>query len=316
MDLATFVSRVREVGQFNDSDEDITDAYIYQEAYQGLLERFTQPVIMLRNGSWLQHYSFSTTAGVSQYRIPQRSIAQGLEKVEIDLGSSGAAGRLLLNVLTNIQATDYEALNFRNSPGAFTYLGDTLTLYPVPSAAFTIHVYYYLRPSVLSGTAATKIISAVVDNGNGTYTLTATAHGLGVSGFLDIQHTTGNCEMIVPSLAFTGDANHVTVALTADQANQLIVNETAINQEDTTRYIQLPQELQNALVSYTAAVALAEKGDSEKAQIFSQKCETAIKNIVDISMPRSKGQPPVFKTRNTYLRRRVGRWGFGGWGGV
>jgi hypothetical protein len=85
--------------------------------------------------------------------------------------------------------------------------------------------------------------------------------------------------------------------------------------ENDTCYIQLPQELANALVSYVGAVVLAEKGDSEKAQIFSQKAELAIKNIVDIAMPRSKGQPSVFKTNNTYLRRRIGRWGWGGgWG--
>jgi hypothetical protein len=119
----------------------------------------------------------------------------------------------------------------------------------------------------------------------------------------------------------TGPSN-LTIQLTLDQAAIIEAaplddgaKDIYVTAPDVTGYIQLPEELCNALVSYVGAVVLAEKGDSEKAQVFSQKAELAIKNIVDIAMPRSKGQPPVFKTRNTYLRRRIGRWGWGGgWG--
>lgn len=321
MDITSFISQVRALGQFPDADEDITDSFILTQAYNGLIERYTQPVITLRNGSWLQKYSFLTSNGVSVYRIPSRSSVQGLEKLEIAVNMQQQADNpyRLLNVLTNIQSTDYQGLNRSTEPRAFTYVGDCVQLFPTPSnSGWRCNMWYYLRPSTLSTTAKSTIITNMTGpTGADTYTITATAHGLGASGYCDLQHSTGNCEVIVPQLAFTRvDANSVTVELTVDQAAQVVLNETVLNEADTTKYIQLPQELCNSLVSYVGAVCLAEKGDTEKAQVFSQKCETAIRNIVDVAIPRSKGQPSVFKTRNTYLRRRVGRWGWGGWGGM
>lgn len=316
MDLTSFIEQVRDVGQFPTNDEDITDTFILRTAYQGLLERYTQPVIMLRNGSWLHVYGFDLTGGVSQYRIPSRSCVQGLEKLEIALGQAGVSNQYrLLNVLTNIQSTDYQGLSRSQAPVAFTYVGDTVQLFPTPATTWRVQAWYYLRPSTLSLTAGT-VISNMTGPVGDVYTITATAHGLAASGFCDLQHSTGNCEVIVPDLAFTRtDANTITVSLTVNQAAQVQLNETYVNAQDTTRFIQLPQELCNSLVSYVGAVCLAEKGDTEKAQVFSQKAETAIRNIVDVAMPRSKGQPPVFKTRNTYLRRRAGNWGWGGgWG--
>lgn len=317
MDLGDFLSQVRSLGQFPDADEDITDAFILAQAYNGLLERYTQPVIVLRNGSWLHKYQFLTNGGQSQYRIPSRSSVQGLEKLEISMGATGTDNQYrLLNVLTNIQSTDYEGGTQSGHPYAFTYMQDCVNLYPTPSqSGWRVNAWYYLRPSTLSATAS-KAIAEIEPAGSGFFIITATAHGLGASGFCDIQHSTGNCEMVVPQLAFTSaGANVLTVALTTNQAAQITAGEAVVSAAGQTSYIQLPQELCNSLVSYVGAVCLAEKGDTEKAQVFSQKCETAIKNIVDVALPRSKGQPPVFKTRNTYLRRRVGRWG-GGWGGV
>jgi hypothetical protein len=318
MIISEFLSQVRDVGQFPDTDEDLTDSFILTQAYNGLLERYTQPVILLRNGSWLHKYQFTTVGYQSMYRIPSRSSVQGLEKLEIALGSASTNNQFrLLNVLTNIQSTDYEGGNTSGHPYAFTYITDCVNLYPTPSqSGWRVNAWYYLRPSTLSATASKAISVFTGPTGTDTYTITATAHGLAASGFCDLQHSTGNCEMVIPQLAFVRtDANIITVSLTANQAAQVSIGETVLNAAGTTSYIQLPQELCNSLVSYVGAVCLAEKGDTEKAQVFSQKCETAIKNIVDVAMPRSKGQPPVFKTRNTYLRRRVGRWG-GGWGGV
>lgn len=318
MNLTDFISQVRALGQFPDSDEDITDSFILTQAWNGLIERYTQPIITLRNGSWLHKYQFQTTGGVGQYRIPSRSSVQGLEKLEIALGAANSSNNqfTLLNVLTNIQSTDYEGTTRSGQPYAFTYMADTVRMYPTPSqSGWRVNAWYYLRPSQLVAAAST-VVTNIVDSGGGFYTLTATAHGLGILGYCDLQQSTGNCEMVVPQLAFTSvNVNTFVVALTVDQASQVVVGETVVSLPGVTSFIQLPQELCNSLVSYVGAVCLAEKGDTEKAQVFSQKCETAIRNIVDVALPRSKGQPPVFKTRNTYLRRRVGRWG-GGWGGV
>jgi hypothetical protein len=331
------ITNVRDLAQVPDNDEDITDEFILNQAYLGLLERFTHPVIMLRNGSWLHSYTFTTTAGVSRYRIPSRSIAQGLEKIECAMmqgqSNSNASQWYLLNVQTNIQATDYEGINYTGRPAAFTYISDSVDIYPTPSANWTLRVWYYLRPTQL--VTSDEYISdfgaqivAVNTIGTGLYRLTldsAIFNGLDNGGHLyDIQFTTGNCEWLAVDVlgSYPSLPNQLEVFLTDNEVallrqsrtNYLSSSYDAIINPATspTFVVPLPQELCNALVSYVGAVVLAEKGDSEKAQVFSQKAELAIKNLVDVQIPRSKGQPSVFKTRNSYLRRRIGRWGFGG----
>lgn len=316
MDAVTLLSRVREIGQFPDNDEDLTDTYILQEAYYALLERFTQPIITLRNGTWLRLYDFSLQAGVSMYRIPPRSIAQGLEKFEIATSSTGTNSQYrLMNVLTNIQSTDYEGNTGSEVPRCFTYVGDALRVYPTPTTSWDAHVWYYLRPGTLS-TSLGPTITAVTPTGPSTYILTLSSARVGVTS-CDIQHIDGNCEVFITDLPVSSiDTTHYSATLTPDQVSQIKAGSDLFNTPGVTNTIPLPLELSNALVSYVAAVCLALKGDADKAEVFSQKCETAIKNIVDLALPRSKGQPSEFKTRNTYLRRRVGRWGMGGWGGV
>lgn len=319
MDSSTFVTLVRDLVQVSDSDEDITEDFILQQGYLALLERFTQPTITLRNGSWLQKYDLTLQANVSLYRIPPRSISQGLEKFEIAINNPGGTQALftLMNVLTNIQSTDYEGITYNGRPIAFTYQADLIKIYPAPSTSWDAHIWYYLRPSQLVTSATTSgIITSSVANGDGTYRCTfSDASFYSSSGTCDLQLTKGNCEVFVVDAAYTKHSStQLDITLTVEQASLIVLNSTCVNINDTTKYVQLPQELANALVSYTGAVVLAEKGDTEKAQIFTQKCDTAIKNIVDIELPRSKGQPSLFKTRNTYLRRRIGRWGWGGFG--
>lgn len=320
MDTTTFVSLVRELVQVGDTDENITEDFILQQGYLALLERFTQPTITLRNGSWLQRYDLTLSPNISLYRIPPRSISQGLEKFEIAVNNPGTAATTLyalMNVLTNIQSTDYEGVHYSGRPQAFTYQADLIKVYPPPSNSWPAHIWYYLRPSQLVTTTTTSgVITAIVANGDGTYNCTfASTSFYAASGTCDLQLTKGNCEVFVVDTTYTKVSGTVLqITLTEEQASLVVLNSTCVNINDTTKYIQLPQELANALVSYTGAVILAEKGDTEKAQIFTQKCDTAIKNIVDVELPRSKGQPSLFKTRNTYLRRRLGRWGWGGWG--
>lgn len=326
------ITQVRNLAQVPDTDEDITPEFILTQAYLGLLERFTQPIVTLRNGTWLHSHTFTTTSGISRYRLPARSIVQGLEKVECAMGQGASQANssqwYLLNVQTNIQSTDYEGLAYNGRPAAFTYQADNLIIYPTPSSSWTIRVWYYLRPSQLSQIAdfEGEVIIGVTSLGGGEYDVTLGSelfNDLGGTRLFDLQYTTGNNEMLavdVPAY-YDGVPDHLNMTLTDDQAALLTAHSTSqspnydvvcMRRAEPTPAIQLPEELANALVSYVGAVVLAEKGDSEKAQVFSQKCELSIKNITDLALPRSKGQPSVFRTRHTYLRRRLYR---GGWVG-
>lgn len=326
------IKQVRNLAQVPDNDEDITDEFILTQAYLGLLERFTQPIVMLRNGTWLHSTTFETTAGVSRYRLPPRSIVQGLEKLECAMsqgaGTANSSQWYLLSVQTNIQATDYEGLAYMGRPRAFTYVGDTIEIFPTPTSSWTLRIYYYLRPVELTvsddpSNNFSGLESITYLGSNNQYRLVFEDDNLGpyatAGERLDLQFIDGNCEYVVLNAPMqNGGLNTIFTTLTPNEGDLLARGVTTSNiygfvTGNPTFAIPLPQELANALVSYVGAVVLAEKGDSEKAQVFSQKAELAIKNLVDVAMPRSKGQPLVYKTRNTYLRRRIGKGhGLGG----
>jgi hypothetical protein len=328
------ITQVRNLAQVPDTDEDITDEFILTQAYLGLLERFTHPIIMQRNGSWLHSYTFETTAGVSRYRIPHRSIVQGLEKIECAVGqgsgNSNSSGWYLLNVQTNIQATDYEGQNYMGRPRAFTYAADSVEVFPTPTANWTLRIWYYLRPCTLLTFEQSELQHSGIGSieqyfsGEDQYLLT-TSNGV-LSGYaalgisLDVQFGNGNNEYVAVNAPMLPAGPLAIIAtLTPNEAD--LMARSLANQgnslwgfgaDSSTFLIPLPQELANALVSYVGAVVLAEKGDAEKAQVFSQKAELAIRNVTDIAIPRAKGMPNFFKPHSSYLRRRIGRWGQGG----
>lgn len=310
MDTTEFLLRTRQLAQLPDNDEDWTDTQILQEAYDALLDRFAQPISALRNGGWLHRVQLSTTNGQAFYRIPPRSVVQGLEKLE--MSSDNGASWWQLNVLTDSQATDYMSNN-TNQPSWYAYESDGVILYPTPSGSFLVRFSYYLRPNQLI---------AVVDEGTvfavGTTDITVVGDPgtlLADTTTMDVINTTGWNEVASVEMPYTAIAPlgfglfQVTVPAGTDLTR--VIAGQVVRVPDTTDQIPLPVELHSALVAYTAAVILVAKGDGEKAGQCSSKAESAIKRIVDACIPRNKSKPYSFQTKSTYLRRRIGGSGCG-----
>lgn len=314
MNVTQFLSLVRSIAQFPDSAEDLTDDYVLSQATQALYDRFIQPIITLRNGTWLHKVKFQMVPNQSQYMLPSRSIVQGLERFEIAVGGDSGNGDSryrAVNVLTTPQTTAYEDGQRRGQVFAFSYFGAMVEVYPTPSSAQWAQFLYYLRPPALA-LAASFPVTAVTNPSSGVYRLTIANTALLTQTTCDLQHTLANSEVIVPNLSFTVISGTVIeVSLTANQAAQ--VNTTiVVNNPEVSSYIALPQELANSLVSYTVAVCLGALGDASKAGVWADKASTSIKNVVDVALPRSKSQPSVVKTSTGYLRNRLGGWGWGG----
>jgi len=308
MNTTTFASQVREIASVKEegSDEDWTTAKILNEASQALVERFWPTLLNLRSGYGLHRSTQATERDRSSYQIPPRAIAGGLEKLEIST-DSGASFRQL-PILTDSQATDY----FSTSPGeprAFSLEADRVVLYPTPSSGtWTLKMSYYLRPSALVTTVANGIVTATATVG-GTPTLSVATmpSGLGASGTLDCIHTVGSYELSLVGITYTSAFGEVVLPVGTDISRVSVGD--VIRVVETSDYIPLPVELHRPLADYTAAVILAARGDFEKAKIWSGKADTAIARFVDVASPRIKTKPYVFKTRNTFLRRRIGSRG-------
>lgn len=314
MNTTDFLTRVRQAAQLPDDDPDWTDAEVLAEATQALYDRYTQPITTMRNGYWLHRTTVPTISGVSLYRMPGRSVVQGLERVVLST-DNGVTWRTL-SVLTDVETSDYINSTEREQPGWFSLESDCIALYPTPgTSAYTLQMSYYLRPSVLK----TAFSGGVVFSAPSGVTLTLSGDPTGYmeagAGTADIVNTTGCNEVALVDVAYTSivsiGAGLYTMTFPAGTDLTRVVPGQVIRPSDQTDQIPLPMELCSSLVAYTAAVILAEKGDTEKSNVFASKADTGIKRVVDMATPRVKGAPYKMKTKNTYLRRRLGRTGAG-----
>lgn len=307
MNTSEFLTRVRQATQLPTDDEDWTDAEILAEATQALYERFAQAIIVLRSGYWLHRVTQNLTAGQSMYRLPPRSVVQGLEKIEFSV-DSGVRWKSL-NILTDVETRDYSNATALAEPQWFSLETDCVVLYPTPSAAFQLRLSYYLRPNVLVPTVTSGVVvglnsaTELIVSGNPTYLDPA-------GGTLDVIHTTGCNEVAIADFAYSSIVSFafgtykITFASGTDTSR--ILAGQVVRASDQTDQIPLPVELHQALVARTAAVILAAKGDNDKSDRLATKSEGIIKRITDAAIPRIKSKPYTWKTRNTFLRRRAG----------
>lgn len=308
MDTTALLARIRQAAQLPDDDEDWTDSEILAEATQALYERFAQAISVLRNGYWLHRVTQDMVNGQAMYRLPSRAIVQGLEKIEwsSDTGNSWKD----LHILTDVEARDYSNTTSVSEPQWFSLESDCVVLYPTPSSSsFLLRFSYYLRPSVLVPTVTSGVVvglnapGELIVSGDPTFL----DHG---GGTLDVVNTTGCNEVAIVDLEYDSIVSFAfgTYKITFDSSQDVtrLLAGQVVRTSDQTDQIPLPIELHAALVARTAAVVLAAKGDNEKSDRLAQKSEGIIKRITDAAIPRIKSKPYTWKTRNTYLRRRVG----------
>lgn len=310
MDTAEFLTRIKLHAMIPDASEDYPDAQILAEATQALYERYSQALGVLRNGYWLHRKVLTLTAGQNFYRMPARAIVQGLEKLEIAVDSAASSWRQL-SILTDSQASDYDARAQQGAPGWFSLESDGVILYPTPSTALSLRMSFYLRPSVLVETLSLGVVVSATPT---LVTVTGDISAVLSAGqTMDIVNNTGCNEVIVmdqPVGTITSiGGGQWTVATTGLDVSRVTVG-ALVRKADTTDQIPLPIELHSSLVDWTGAAILMSTGDMEKAQQLLSKAEAATKRIVDQAVPRVKARPYVVKTRNTLLRRKLG-YGFG-----
>lgn len=313
MDTTAFLKRVRQAVQLGDNDEDFPSSEILIEGTQALYERFAEPVSSLRQGYWLQKVTTPTVQGQATYRLPPRAIVQGLEAIAIstDQGTTWAN----LSILTDLESTDYQNTTQNGIPMWFSLQSDRVHFYPSPSAGLLIRYTYYLRPSQLIA----AVSSGVVASWNSTsITVSGDPNAYIVVGeTMDVVNTTGCNEVALVDVPVTNITSlglgfyRIDVDFTGFNTSNLTQGQV-VRYSNQTDQIPLPIELHDALAAWTAAVILLSRGDTDKAGQFSTKADSAIKRIITSAQPRIKNRPPVFKTRNTYLRRRVGL-GMAGW---
>ena len=307
MDTSAFLSQVRRAVQLDSNDETYPAADILTEATQALYERFAQPMQAIQQGYGVQRKTTALVVGQARYRMPPRAVVQGLQKLEVS-GNNGLDW-YQLRILTPSDET-YASSTTGNGPSHFALEGDTVRIYPTPQTAWLLRMTYYIRPSQLVAARTGGIVSSAT-SGTIVVTNSTVPTNMSTSGYLDVIHTTGCNEIVLADVPYTWPGG-TTITLTLDtgQDTAMILAGDVVRAADETDYVPLPIEMHQALVSFTSATILLNKGDKEKAAQYVSKAESAIKRVIDAAVPRVKTQPFYLRTRNTYLRRNLGRWGW------
>lgn len=306
------IARIRQVAQISDNDEDFTSAEILTEANQALTDRFARDIVNLRAGYWLQRYNTTTVARQSRYRIPDRAIANGLEKIE--LSTDGGQSYRQLSILTDSQSTDYLAQTSASDyPRFYSLEADSVVLYPTPTtAAGKLRFSYYITPSTMVTSATTSQVQTGAGSATDATHIELADNSFNTGNTIDILHASGSGELaLVSATVATRTVGFIGYVYTftdtnLDLSKAGLGNAVAIA-AGTTTVVPLPLELHRTLADYTAAVILAAKGDEDRAGVFATKAEKSLARFVDLATPRVKANPYTFKTRNTYLRRRMTR---------
>lgn len=313
MDTAAFLKRVRLAVQVGDSDEDYPASEILIEGTQALYERYTEPVTSLRQGYWLHRLQTPSVQGQSMYRLPPRAIVQGLESIAVS-ADQGNSWRLM-SIVTDLEATNMLNAQQQGVPGWFRLQSDCVFMYPTPVNGLLFRFTYYLRPSVLINTVNTGVVGSWTAN---SITVVGDPNAyITVGETMDVVNTTGCNEVAIVNLPVTNITSlglglyRIDINPTGFDLSRLVQGQV-VRAPDTTDQLPLPLELHDSLVAWTSAVILLSRGDADKAGQLSAKADSAIKRIMTSAQPRIKDRPPVFKTRNSYTRRRIGT----GWAGV
>lgn len=333
MNTAEFLSKVRDCVQLPDTDEDFTNEVILGIATDCLFERFVNPIVNTRSGYWLYKQDQLTTANMPFYRIHPRAVVQGLELFATAPPDTGINTPWWeLSYLSASEAMDIQDQQFGSEPHWFSLESDGLVLYPTPTDVRPLQMKFYLRPPALVekpdwGGIIQFTQSTVAYSDPTNSSLNDTQAGNQV----DIVCTDGSGEAIAINCKITNRAANTpsmnTTTLTFNppltdlqyakmQAMASVQAfgkpKQAVMVKDTSWWVPLPVEMQSSLVTFTSAVVLVDKGDATKAAQMVSRCESSLAKIIDTMTPRVKDRPKVFKTKNTYLRRRAGwRYGYG-----
>ncbi len=259
MTAEQLIAEVRQLAQLADVDSnDLSNASIEPDSDEGILAianremrgKLLSDVMALREEFFVLKQDFPITSAGASYRIPSRAIGAKLRDVVYLDGTGNARG---LPRLRPEQVEEQYRFGF--------YLQGNNIVLRSEDAEGTLRVSYFARPGKLVKSPYSGTIESVSPSTNAV-TLTTDKSAVFSLGLLaDVQNSGSPFDYSGVSLAYTHSLDGGKSVLTfATYPVGAAVGDVVYLQE-TTSYVQLPEEAANVLTYRTAAKTMEAIGD-------------------------------------------------------
>lgn len=284
------------------------DANLLRHADNELRDTLVPLMLGVHEEFYERVFDTTVVSGTAAYRINKRAALSRLNTVQW-VGTDSKA--LNLQRIEPKQTAEYSVLTtLQGQPWGYYLEGARVALYPTPNLGGTLRIRAFVRPGRLTlttDTANVAEITSVSNNTPGVYTInTGSAHGIGAIRASDIVNGTPSFEhnaldAQATSLGTTQVSMAVTDFLTAPVAGDFL---TA---SDYTPVVQLPVELQPALVELVVARVLRALGKGSEAAQHADEAQRLTAIGIQALTPRVETADRKI-TGGPHFRRRVNQF--------
>jgi len=256
---------------------DAADADFLAHADAELRDTIVPLLLGVQEEYYQRAFDTAVVADVGSYRINKRAALSRINWVQfIQPGTNGA--RRTLERIEPKRTLEMSVITAAGQPWAYYLEGGRLVLYPTPTMAGTLRVRAMVRPGRLALLAATGSIAATVVTGaaSTSFVLTVTGHAYTTATPLDVVAATPSFEYLamdaLPSAVSAGTT--VTVAGSSFSSDPAVGDYVCA--PDSSPFVQLPVELQPALVELVVARWLRARGLLAEAKSHADEAERMV----------------------------------------
>lgn len=286
---------------------EFSDEVLRSELNDKLKSLFSESIIKAAAGYWERSFEFVTTPGKQRYRMPSRALMGGLIAVE----RKEATRWKPLDLLDQRDATSTETSDI---PYGFYLKGETIYLQPAPSAAVTIRLRHYIRPSELKISQSSTQGGAGADRGRVTvvdantvqvntlpydYSLAMPSVISSSNQQLDIISAEGWHEVLQVDLTQTLSGTTISFPVGTDLSDVQVGDYVRVAEQ--TDWPPLPDEACRILCDAASRKVLLALDDLQKAQMIEDAISGDLTRFLNSLEPRVQTQ---MKRIPIYLRGR------------
>lgn len=284
------------------------DANLLRHADSELRDTLVPLMLGVHEEFYERVFDTTVVSGTAAYRVNKRVALSRLNTVQW-VGTDSKA--LNLQRIEPKQTAEYSVLTtLQGQPWGYYLEGSRVVLYPTPNLSGTLRIRAFVRPGRLTLTTDTTNVQAITgvavpDSTHYNLTL-ASAHGINTFEARDTINGTPSFEHnAIDAIATSGGATVLSV-LSADFLSLPAVGDY-VCVSDYTPVVQLPVELQPALVELVVARVLRALGKGSEAAQHAEEAQRLTAIGIQALTPRVETADRKI-TGGPHFRRRVNQF--------